>query len=428
MSAVFAFGRYLLQFYDKYDDLVTGNWAISAFKMLPDEHIVISTTHKAPYNRWLSHRAFVRRSIVAKWPLNMASINWGDLSVDVLPYYSVGRLDNEECADVHENYQGDAALFRREQEQLTTHRLKQAFIGQLCGRELAELDDEMKAKIEAGVAGGNKYYDGEMLQKAGKEATGPWGGMCTCPNGQVYPVGDNNDNCGSLACVGGVAGECHRKEGAWSGKMVECDPQAPKIGADACVTWYNDRFPEYPAGPTFKTNRDKWRVEAGEPSGAPSCIVGRSCPIDPLDMGPASCWDTGFAPQLSQKPMLSKPAKCARSVAAAKAIDERCDAASCTEANGCKYIPPITAAIGDGRARGGRSCSSHTHLPSVAALHALFLAVRSWGWGAVTSRLCVHSSLPPALCPCRAVLSPFVLPRLSMKNPERAAFSDWPRI
>jgi len=40
---------------------------------------------------------------------------------------------------------------------------------------------------------------------------GAWGGWCTCPNGQRYNVGDQNDACGSLACVRGFAGECQRE-------------------------------------------------------------------------------------------------------------------------------------------------------------------------------------------------------------------------
>jgi len=34
------------------------------------------------------------------------------------------------------------------------------------------------------------------------------GGTCTCPDGQIFQVGDNGDNCGSLACVGGISGTC----------------------------------------------------------------------------------------------------------------------------------------------------------------------------------------------------------------------------
>jgi hypothetical protein len=52
---------------------------------------------------------------------------------------------------------------------------------------------------------------------------GSWGGKCTCPNGQTYFVGDNHDLCGSLACIGGKAGVCHKNDlGDWSGKRVIC--------------------------------------------------------------------------------------------------------------------------------------------------------------------------------------------------------------
>ena len=52
--------------------------------------------------------------------------------------------------------------------------------------------------------------------------TGGWGGACTCPNGQVYQVGDNNDSCGSLACFGGTSGPCNKQTGTWSGNKVIC--------------------------------------------------------------------------------------------------------------------------------------------------------------------------------------------------------------
>lgn len=43
----------------------------------------------------------------------------------------------------------------------------------------------------------------------GQPNVGGWGGLCKCPSGKIYEVGDNNDGCGSLACVGGtVAKEC----------------------------------------------------------------------------------------------------------------------------------------------------------------------------------------------------------------------------
>ena len=51
---------------------------------------------------------------------------------------------------------------------------------------------------------------------------GGWGGECRCPDGQTYLVGDNDDTCGSLACVNGVSGDCNKYSGAWSGRKVIC--------------------------------------------------------------------------------------------------------------------------------------------------------------------------------------------------------------
>merc|ERR1719150_3021072 len=51
---------------------------------------------------------------------------------------------------------------------------------------------------------------------------GAWGGSCTCPDGQVYAVSDNDDACGSLACVGGVSGQCNQYAGSWSYNKVIC--------------------------------------------------------------------------------------------------------------------------------------------------------------------------------------------------------------
>eukprot|EP00931_Biecheleriopsis_adriatica_P122769 TRINITY_DN977_c0_g1_i3.p1 TRINITY_DN977_c0_g1~~TRINITY_DN977_c0_g1_i3.p1 ORF type:complete len:1652 (+),score=356.20 TRINITY_DN977_c0_g1_i3:28-4983(+) len=51
---------------------------------------------------------------------------------------------------------------------------------------------------------------------------GGWGGWCKCPDGEMYGVGDNNDACGSLACIGGEAGTCNRGSGKWSHRKVTC--------------------------------------------------------------------------------------------------------------------------------------------------------------------------------------------------------------
>ena len=36
------------------------------------------------------------------------------------------------------------------------------------------------------------WYDGDT------DRAGVWGGVCTCPSGKQYNVGDNLDNCGSF--------------------------------------------------------------------------------------------------------------------------------------------------------------------------------------------------------------------------------------
>ena len=61
---------------------------------------------------------------------------------------------------------------------------------------------------------------------------GGWGGKCTCPDGQVYQVGDNNDSCGSIACVGGSSGKCGSDNPGGHGVKVTC---APRPVSDTCV-------------------------------------------------------------------------------------------------------------------------------------------------------------------------------------------------
>jgi len=61
---------------------------------------------------------------------------------------------------------------------------------------------------------------------------GGWGGSCTCPNGEVYQVGDNVDYCRSLACVGGTSGHCNKKFGPWSRRKVICGGAAANAVED----------------------------------------------------------------------------------------------------------------------------------------------------------------------------------------------------
>ena len=49
-----------------------------------------------------------------------------------------------------------------------------------------------------------------------------WGGTCECPDGKRYDVGDNGDDCQTLACVNGRMISCKHTTGKWSGKKVTC--------------------------------------------------------------------------------------------------------------------------------------------------------------------------------------------------------------
>ena len=59
---------------------------------------------------------------------------------------------------------------------------------------------------------------------------GTFHGTCTCPDGSEYIVGDNVNQCASLACYGGVTGQCYKSniDSALPQRlMVECNVTAP---------------------------------------------------------------------------------------------------------------------------------------------------------------------------------------------------------
>jgi hypothetical protein len=72
---------------------------------------------------------------------------------------------------------------------------------------------------------------GEDYGKASVNS-GVFGGVCRCPDGREYQVGDLGDGCRNLACWGGVAGECHDRSGPWSGGWVHCHPHSPVVGGE----------------------------------------------------------------------------------------------------------------------------------------------------------------------------------------------------
>ena len=73
---------------------------------------------------------------------------------------------------------------------------------------------------------GTRNFRGRNYVTDGAADSGVWGGTCTCPNGDVYLVGDNSDYCRSLACGGGVAGACVKEFNVFAAfRKVECAPE-----------------------------------------------------------------------------------------------------------------------------------------------------------------------------------------------------------
>lgn len=69
-----------------------------------------------------------------------------------------------------------------------------------------------------------QQFLGQNVVQENAPGVGGWGGDCTCPDGSVYRVGDNDDRCGSLACYGGVSGTCHRRHYGTNNRKVTCAP------------------------------------------------------------------------------------------------------------------------------------------------------------------------------------------------------------
>lgn len=84
----------------------------------------------------------------------------------------------------------------------------------------------------------------DNINDKGLENVGGWGGTCTCPDGQVYQVGDMYDQCGTLWCLGGTAGQCNSYEGPWSRNSVVCKGTPFEVAMSLLKT----KMDEYQAG------------------------------------------------------------------------------------------------------------------------------------------------------------------------------------
>ena len=80
----------------------------------------------------------------------------------------------------------------------------------------------------------------ENMVENGASGVGTWGGTCTCPDGSEYQVGDNNDGCGSLACIGGNPGSCSGSNPGGAGVRVRCALDNSHGAHNACCGTVGD--------------------------------------------------------------------------------------------------------------------------------------------------------------------------------------------
>eukprot|EP00316_Scyphosphaera_apsteinii_P020589 CAMPEP_0119307084 /NCGR_PEP_ID=MMETSP1333-20130426/7680_1 /TAXON_ID=418940 /ORGANISM="Scyphosphaera apsteinii, Strain RCC1455" /LENGTH=352 /DNA_ID=CAMNT_0007310553 /DNA_START=93 /DNA_END=1151 /DNA_ORIENTATION=+ len=132
---------------------------------------------------------------------------------------------------------------------------------------------------------------GDNLVVENALGAGEWGGSCTCPDGRVYQVGDQNDACGSLSCEHGVSGECREESGAWSRRKVVC----------AQTSWIPAQPPAQPlALPAVSSPSSS--ISSSPPSPASPALLPPPLPLPPTFSSPLM--PTSSFPSL---PLFSRP-------------------------------------------------------------------------------------------------------------------------
>jgi hypothetical protein len=102
-------------------------------------------------------------------------------------------------------------------------------------------------KEETGVWTGTKIVCGYQH--------GTWGGDCKCPDGAIYKVGDNGDDCATLQCDGGEMLNCSKSvDDQWKHKKVTCTAISPKICTE-CWDKIDIKDPKWPAKKTYTAEK-----------------------------------------------------------------------------------------------------------------------------------------------------------------------------
>jgi len=125
-------------------------------------------------------------------------------------------------------------------------KLEEFLVGRLARMESCQGNNSgMKYDTETGECIVGECAAGSYQVSCGQNAedkiessvagVGGWGGTCTCPSGETYQVGDNEDSCGSLACVNGVSGKCGSDNPGGANVRVTCMKEAEAAKQAACT-------------------------------------------------------------------------------------------------------------------------------------------------------------------------------------------------
>ena len=132
------------------------------------------------------------------------------------------------------------------------------------------------------------------LDTLNNTGAGAWGGQCTCPNGNVYDVGDDNNSCGSIACTGGVSSECREGGigGAAAGFSVTCGTIPANPSPYGTSYWTADHDGSVDAaGAVHAVGKTLAECKASctDSTAWPGC-VGFSRYLSVPDAVPSDCW------------------------------------------------------------------------------------------------------------------------------------------
>jgi len=128
--------------------------------------------------------------------------------------------------------------------------------------------------------------EGTNTVESNVDGVGGWGGTCTCPDGQEYQVGDNNDSCSSLACINGVSGACSAVNPGGANVRVTCRDTAcsNSQAGNACHVCEAGKFQPLNEERCDDCPAGTYADETGTAMNCKSCPDGKTS-----DTGSASC-------------------------------------------------------------------------------------------------------------------------------------------